>query len=450
MHRMLSYIMCHLAGNRESRGIRHSKQLKIYKKLEKLQWNTVEENRKLQRQDLYKLIIHAINTVPYYKNLGFTEADFSIETIYEDMRKLPLLTKDIIRRQKDNMFSIENADWTYTSTSGGTTGEPVAFTHTGNFFDYDQAGKLLYDSWAGRRIGDPQISLWGSERDIVSGKNDWMNKIYRWCKNEEFLNTFSMTQDTMKEYIKRINVRKPKMILAYVQSAREIANFSLRNKEPIRYRGGVMTSAGTLDQDTYDLLKKVYGGPVLNRYGSREVSDMACSCDKNEGLHINMKTCYIEILDDEGNECKPGEKGNIIVTSLTEKFMPLIRYNIGDYGTKIEKACSCGRGWEMLGSVDGRIIDIFKTYDGRKIYGDYFTHLFYTENNIKQFQVIQCRIDHILVKLVPYDKVQMDFYDRMNYGIKKVMGETVKIDYEIVKDIPESASGKRAYTISLI
>ena len=71
---------------------------------------------------------------------------------------------------------------------------------------------MLFDEWSGRKIGDYQIRLWGSERDIVSGKKDWMNKIYRWMRNEVFLNTFVMSEDVIKKYINVINETKPKMI----------------------------------------------------------------------------------------------------------------------------------------------------------------------------------------------------------------------------------------------
>lgn len=89
-------------------------------------------------------------------------------------------------------------DWTFENVSGGTTGEPVKFRHSGKFFETDQGAKLLFDEWSGRKIGDYQIRLWGSERDIVSGKKDWMNKIYRWMRNEVFLNTFVMSEDVIK------------------------------------------------------------------------------------------------------------------------------------------------------------------------------------------------------------------------------------------------------------
>ena len=343
-------------------------------------------------------------------------------------------------------------DWTFENVSGGTTGEPVKFRHSGKFFETDQGAKLLFDEWSGRKIGDYQIRLWGSERDIVSGKKDWMNKIYRWMRNEVFLNTFVMSEDVIKKYINVINETKPKMILAYVQSIMEIVKYANLNHIEMYSPRGIMTSAGTLDEQMLEEIQKVFKCPVLNRYGSREMGDMACSCNKNEGLHINTFVSYIEVLDGNYESCNLDEEGQLIVSLLSDYSMPIIRYAIGDRGALSSKTCTCGRGLPMLKCVTGRIIDFFKTMDGRIVYGDYFTHLFYPCTNVKQFQVIQDAIDHILVKLVFFDKDvdNKGFYFEKENEIKKAMGEGTKVDFKIVDDIPVSKSGKRIYTICQI
>ena len=148
---------------------------------------------------------------------------------------------------------------------------------------------------------------------------------------------------------------------------------------------------------------------------------MACSCNKNEGLHINTFVSYIEVLDGNYESCNLDEEGQLIVSLLSDYSMPIIRYAIGDRGALSSKTCTCGRGLPMLKCVTGRIIDFFKTMDGRIVYGDYFTHLFYPCTNVKQFQVIQDAIDHILVKLVFFDKDvdNKGFYFEKENEIKK-------------------------------
>lgn len=403
------------------------------------------------KKRLYDVVMFALREVPYYREMNLDVENFTEETIFDDIKRLPILTKDIIRKEGRRLCPEHHKkDWVYRETSGGTTGEPVGFSHSGIFFDYDQAGKLLFDEWAGRESGDSQIRLWGSERDIVSGKKDWMNKIYRWCRNEVLLNAFYMSDEIMADYVQKINFKKPKMIMAYVQSIRELAQYIEKNNLEVYSPNGIMTSAGNLDKETYELLERVFQCKILNRYGSREMGDMACSCDRNEGLHINVRTSYIEVLNEDDMACDDEEVGDIIVTSLTEYAMPLIRYRIGDRGALTNHKCSCGRGWPLLKSINGRTVDVFKTPSGKKIDGEFFTHMFYTESNVKQFQIVQDSLTHITIKLVVYDENAIDeeFYFRLEESFKKVMGDNTEFTYEFLDYIPVGKSGKRAYTIS--
>lgn len=448
MKKLFNYLVLHLVGNRNSKGIRISHQLKYFRQFNRIQWNSLEDNMAFQRKRLYEIVNFAVHNVPYYRELNIN--DFSEKTIFQDIKRFPVLTKDIIRREGKRLIpDCENKDWVYWDQSGGTTGEPVKFLHSGHFFDEGQGVALSWDRWAGRKLGDRQIRLWGNERDIVSGKKDWMNKIYRWVRNEKFLNTFMMTDEQMGTYLDEIKSYKPKMILAYVQSLREIALFAERNNKEVYHPSGIMTSAGTLTEDAAKYFASKFKCPIINRYGSREAGPIACSCEKNEGLHTNMLSNYVEILDDDDNNCKEGEEGRVILTLLNEKAMPLIRYDIGDRGSLLNKRCSCGRGLQLMGNIKGRVVDVFKAVDGRKIDGEYFTHLLYTIPQVKQFQIIQDNIQHVTVKLVLIDSLQeKEFINQLIMNIKYVLGESVTVDVEEVKEIPVSKSGKRAYTIS--
>lgn len=154
------------------------------------------------------------------------------------------------------------------------------------------------------------------------------------------------------------------MILAYVQSIMEIVKYANLNHIEMYSPRGIMTSAGTLDEQMLEEIQKVFKCPVLNRYGSREMGDMACSCNKNEGLHINTFVSYIEVLDGNYESCNLDEEGQLIVSLLSDYSMPIIRYAIGDRGALSSKTCTCGRGLPMLKCVTGRIIDFLKLWMG--------------------------------------------------------------------------------------
>jgi len=107
--------------------IKHSKVLSCYKELRDHQWNTLEENKKIQQKKLYSLITYASQNIPYYQEIIKEQnLRFSEDSIFEDIKKFPLLTKDIIRNNFDKLYKLRDNTY-YRNTSGGSTGEPVVF-----------------------------------------------------------------------------------------------------------------------------------------------------------------------------------------------------------------------------------------------------------------------------------------------------------------------------------
>ena len=132
--------------------------------------------------------------------------------------------------------------------------------------------------------------------------------------------------------------------------------------------------------------------------------------------------------------------------------MPLIRYRIGDRGSLNFSECSCNRGLIRFNNIYGRIIDIFKNENGDFIYGDYFTHLFYFKENIRQFQVIQETLNEIHIKLVTEngEELEKTVENDLTKKIKYAMGQNCKVIFKYVKNINPSHSGKFIYTISKV
>ncbi|GAF74804.1 unnamed protein product, partial [marine sediment metagenome] len=135
--------------------IKHSNALSCYNVLGNHQWNTIEENREIQRKKLYSLIKYAGQNIPYYKriiqeyNIQFLE-----DTIFKDIKKFPLLTKDVIRNHFDELYKFRDRTY-YRNTSSGSTGEPVKFYQDSSYFAWNIAAKIIFDEWAGRKIGEP-------------------------------------------------------------------------------------------------------------------------------------------------------------------------------------------------------------------------------------------------------------------------------------------------------
>ena len=259
-----------------------------------------------------------------------------------------------------------------------------------------------------------------------------------------------MTPDRMREYLGLLNRFSTKLIIAYAQSIYELAQFAERENIFVSPQTAVMTSAGTLFPFMREKIEKTFQCKVFNRYGSREVGDIASECEAHEGLHVFPWGNYVEIVDEKGFPVPNGTEGNILVTNLSNFAMPLIRYFIGDRGTLSQSDhCSCGRQGQILEKISGRNVDVFKKRDGTLVDGEYFTHLLYFKNWVRKFQVVQKDYSHIVFRIIMTGaEYAPEELDEIKEKTRIVMGEDCITSIEFVDDIPLSASGKYRYTIS--
>jgi len=434
--------------------INQSNVLNYLDKLKDYQWKSWEENQRLQRKRLFLLIKYAGKNIPYYQNI-FQSSNFTFSepTILEDVKRLPVLTKETIRTHFDELYCFQDKTY-YRNTSGGSTGEPVIFYQDKEYLNWANAAKRLFNEWAGRRLGDPMIKLWGSLSDILEVDLGFKGFLRRQISGITILNSYRMTEKDVEKYVRIINAKKPDFILTYTNGISEIANFIREYQLSIHSPSSIMTAAGVLYPEVKKTIEEVFQTKVFNRYGSREVSDIACNCEKDNGLHLIPSIHYLEVVDHKGNPVRPGVTGNLIVTLLTNYTMPLIRYQIGDRGILSDKMCSCGRGFPLLKKVKGRMRSVFRNKEGDYIDGGAFIRFFYFRNNIKQFQVIQKSLELITVNIVLKDKSRKEIIEKdileISDSINKIMKSKVVIQFNLVDEVQPSSSGKHGYVISKV
>jgi len=260
-----------------------------------------------------------------------------------------------------------------------------------------------------------------------------------------------MAESQMYNYVEKINKFKPVIIEAYVQSIFELSRFIKEKKLTVYSPQGIVTSAGTLYPEMKKEIEEVFQTKVYNRYGSREVGDIACSCDRDEGLHLNVFQHYVEILNDKLEPCDAGEIGKVYVTRLDNFSMPLIRYDIGDLAAVArDKKCTCGRGLPLIKNILGRNNSIIRTKNGAIDSVALSTSL-YAYKSIQKYQFVQKRINYFVIKVIInnqniWEKEKI----KMENKLKKILGEDAVVDIEVLKYINPLSSGKYQYIISEI
>jgi phenylacetate-CoA ligase len=243
---------------------------------------------------------------------------------------------------------------------------------------------------------------------------------------------------------------RPVQIIAYVESLRLLADFAETNGIALHRPHCVVTTAGTLTEHARDTIGRVFRAPVLNRYGSIEMGDIAAELVPRGGMMVAAPTHIVEILRPDGSAADIGEPGEVVVTLLTGRAMPLIRYRMNDVAAW---AADSGEPWPMLTTIQGRISDFFVGADGRRLHGTRIMHLLEFMPFILKFQARQVAVDHVIVTLVPRNTGDgpADHADAMamiEREIREDLGADCRIDISFVADIPPSASGKYRAIIS--
>jgi phenylacetate-CoA ligase len=413
----------------------------------------VNEQQRIQEERLEKLLLHAAQKVPYYRETFGAFGIYNNNSIdLARFRETPILSKGILRSRFDQLKSsdLDSRAW-YKNSSGGSTGEPVIFLQDSPYYDLGEATTRLHYEWVGKPIGKPHIKLWGSDRDILQATVGTRTKLDNFVRNLTPLNSFRLGQDDMIHYISIIQKKRPTLIEAYAESIYELARYI--NKSNIQIGGvkSIVTSAGTLYPFMREEIQKAFHCLVYNRYGSREVGNMAAEGISQKGLRVFTYTHLIEVVNDQGEPCEVGEEGDLVVTCLTNYAMPLIRYQIGDRA--IVKEWMGGRIFSAysLENVTGRFTNSFVREDGSTVPAAFFIHFLgvvYNTGWLKKTQIIQQDYNTIRIKMVASSVPPDGILNKIETSIREVMGEGVTVGFDFVEDIPPLPSGKYSYTLS--
>ena len=428
-------------------GYRVGSYLRFFESIEYL---SSEELQEIQDQALSRLISHAYNHVPYYNQLLPAVSVIKNGKVdLSNFENIPILTKDIIRQEGKRMYSDDcKYRKAYPNSSGGSTGQPVVLLQDRDYQAWSFAGRFLYNLWTGKDIGETEIKLWGSERDILEGSEKLSTRIRRWIFNTEILSTYRMSKSDMHKHVKRLNKVRPKMLWAYTDSMFKLSQFVESEKLTVYAPGGIVCTTSALLPEVRNHIEKTFGCNVFNQYGSREVGPVSAECPAQEGMHILTPLQKIEILDNQQQPVQNDDMGELIVTNLRNYSMPLIRYQIGDTARYSQKQCSCGRKFPLLKEVSGRVFSHFIKKDGSLVHAQFFVALLFFKPWVREFKITQKKHDFIELLIANEGQPDKNDIKAITSKIKQVMGQDCQVDFVFVGEVPPSPSGKYLYTVT--
>ncbi|RDE15380.1 MAG: capsular biosynthesis protein [Candidatus Thorarchaeota archaeon] len=420
----------------------------MYQSLVKNQWRSREALQNDQNRQLRRMVSFCYNHVPFYKQ-RFKENNltpFDIRTV-KDLEKVPPTTKDDLLKNKDSTFPQGVSVRYYARTTGGTTGNPLAYRISRE--DRFLSGALLYRGWSGGgyRLGDRVLTLAGSSliEDVKSATKMRLTELTR---NIRFASAFKMSSRNLLKYVNMMNSWKPSFLRGYPSALYEFARFIEDHDLSIPEVSAILVTSEKLYPEVRETLQRVFRTRVFDGYGANDGGIGAYEYECGN-MHIDTERSILEVVDEHDKQVASGE-GHVLATSLVNCAMPVIRYDMGDQVIASDEFCNCGRGSPLLKEVIGRTVSILVMPDGSRVHGWFFQHVFWSVGEqVRKYRVVQETKDRIEIDIVPGS----DFSEHTIERIRELVSYTCSnwiLNFHIVESIPKTKSGKSIYIESKV
>jgi len=406
--------------------------LKWFCRLEKEQWLSIDELKKLQWIRLKNILDHAYHHTAFYKK-RFDYAGIRPKDIQypDDIKKIPIITREDLR-QPDQLIakSCKKSDLFSSQTSGSSGRRTTTFFDRNAWIMAKYLIKIRARLACGLRPWD-RIAMFTE----LEAKNTLLKERILRQKSFSILDSIENQVETLEQY-------KPSAAYGFPSYFSLLADLKAKFHPSI-----IFTSSELLDEWTRCKIESQFQSDVFDVYGCTEVKEISWECPEHKGYHINSDWLFVEFLNNWKMDLE--ESSSIVVTSLYNYGMPLIRYEIGDTGKYLNKQCPCGRGLPLMAPTLGRQVDYFMLPDRSMISPYKITCAIENMEGMKQYQIVQMKIDHVLLKVIPTKGFNEEQKRKLKHALEKILpGVTVKV--KVVKEIEKEKSRKYKIILSYV
>lgn len=427
------------------RGRRNIERLRF---LRKSQYWPKEKLAEWQLGKLNEVLTAAKEKSPFYRE-KLENVSLPLTSL-EQIQSLPILTKSDIRKHKEGIKCLGiPEDLFILGKTGGSTGEPMHYYYDKRGRDWNRGCVYRSQEWAGTYLGEKSIQMTGSHYDYTEfNKLKW--KLIFWLQRYKSLPVSSLNNAVLEHYYHEVTRYKPTSIWGYASGIYYFAKYIEEKHKgtDFNFLKAIITSSETLYDYQRETINRAFGkNKVYDHYGSREFY-LASECSSHHGYHIHSEVILLEVVDKDNRQKPPGELGRILITDLSNRVFPFIRYEIGDVGSlAADNDCSCGIQLPKLAKVEGRIADVIVLPD-RILTPPNFTILLSDYEGIEEYQIIQKSKTKLVLSIVRNDAYKNEYEKYIRDSLAGLTGEGIEIELRYVEDIPVPESGKRRYIIS--
>lgn len=402
--------------------------------------NTWSRDEILQWQNLHlqQIVRHAYDHTRYYRSvmdsLGLKPEDILTA---DDLRKLPIVTKEIVNAHYDEFIPDNLANFRYRKgKTGGTTGEPMLYLCDEDTWGYVTAAKIYYWRKAGWEYGAKFAAL--GSASLFGKKASLPRRIYDKIRNEVPMNSVNLNDELCEKYIARIIREHIHYIYGYAASIYILAQYVQRMKIDVPEIRAIFTTSENLPDNYRQLMEEVFHCRVVDCYGARDGGITGY-----ETAYHNYEVGYNSIVETV-EELEPG-CGTAATTNLFSYSFPLIRYCFGDVVRLDQSEDDQSYNGQVITQVIGRTADIMRLENGRNLTATGFAMI------MKAFDVVAFRVNKTDENEVTMwiQRVPEKYTEKQETNIRETIGRYIGADcnfiIQYVEHFDALPNGKRRY-----
>ena len=423
--------------------------------LEQNQWRTPGEIVSAQFDQIRQLVSFAATTVPHYRQtLGnrFPAEDINPQTWHE----VPILDRKALHEAATGLRSElvpKEHGGTFPISTSGSTGMVVEVLGTDLTALFWQVFCLRDHLWHRRDLREKLCVIRYQREAALKGEGGAHAPGWGPATDDVAITGPSVNYDILLDVahlVERLVLDQPGYLLCHPSMVMGLARHCLDRGISLPGLREVRTLGESPDDSLRDVCREAWNVPMVDMYSCQEAGYLALQCPDHPHYHVQSENVLLEVVDDDGRACMPGQVGRVLITSLNNFATPLIRYEIGDYA-EVGEPCCCGRGLPVLKRIMGRYRNLLTLPDGTRRW----PRLGYESRlqeiaPIELMQMIQRSTEEIDVRLVMPRPLADDERESLSTFIRKNLGHPFRLRFEYTDSIRNPANGKIEQFISLI
>ena len=400
-----------------------------------------------------RVAVHAHRTVPAYAEPLAEVAHLPPERLDLDAwRRIPTISRARAQAAGDAMLSAEpppgHAAVGRSSTSG-STGRPLTIRTTAASRAVNQALALRYDAWF-RRDHSAKAAFITNVLEQGSADPPHGRRAESWAPGVATgpgaVLTLSATVAEQVAWLKR---EKPKYLSTFSSNALALARRCEQTGDAIPGLELVSVSSEPATPELRAACARALGVRVSATYSANETGALGFECPDRGSFHVQSENVLLEVLDDAGAPCEPGQTGRVVVTTLHNLAMPLVRYEIGDYA-EVGPPCACGRPHPVLKRIAGRARNMLTLPSGEQVWPYFRIDRLVGLKKLRQWQLVQRARDHVHVSVVADSDLSANEVAEIQSAVNEFVPEPIAVSVERVAAIARQPGGKFEEFVNLV